>query len=60
MFVYPNPSSSYLTIASQIQESNLTVSIYNVTGQEVYSTVLAKATKQDIDVSNLASGVLLY
>ncbi|HNR20501.1 MAG TPA: choice-of-anchor J domain-containing protein [Bacteroidia bacterium] len=56
-FVYPNPSSSYLTISSQIQESNLTVSIYNVTGQEVYSTVLAKATKQDIDVSNLASGV---
>jgi hypothetical protein len=58
--LYPNPSTSYLTIDSpELKHQPLHYSIYNVTGQKMRDGLLPAGQDQQIDVRQLSSGVYI-
>jgi sugar lactone lactonase YvrE len=56
--VYPNPASQVLNITfTKNTESNNTIKLVNITGQTVYSNVIAKS--EVIDISGFAKGIYM-
>jgi hypothetical protein len=61
--VYPNPNKGIFTIQSTVVSSQLTVEVYNMLGEKVYSSILPQTPKgalNNIDLSNRPNGVYLY
>jgi hypothetical protein len=56
--LYPQPASDKITFLSDMALDDITVNIYSVTGQLVYST--ADLTETVIDISHLAEGAYLF
>lgn len=58
--VYPNPTSSKITVEiNNIQTDGYTISIFDVTGMQVYSEKIKKEglIKKEIDLSGYAKGI---
>ena len=55
--LYPNPAKDllYIALPEEIQERDITMSIYTVTGQKIYE----QSYQQEISLSNFASGFYL-
>ncbi|HTB06646.1 MAG TPA: choice-of-anchor tandem repeat GloVer-containing protein [Bacteroidia bacterium] len=61
--ISPNPNNGKFTIQSLVNGGALSVKIYNVFGQEVYSTPLPqtpKGTLNEINISAQPSGIYFY
>ncbi len=54
--VYPNPTSGVFTLFTDEELSNTNVTVYNVVGQQVYSTVLS-GNSNNIDLGQQAPGL---
>jgi len=55
--IYPNPASDFVEIRSTGVFSDLTISIYDVNGRQVYSACcVSLASGHSIEVSGLISG----
>jgi hypothetical protein len=58
--VYPNPAVDYVTFMFNNNNSGCDLTIYNLSGNIIYSTVLNANTNQlNIDISNFAKGVYI-
>jgi len=53
--IFPNPSSGKFKIDTKITEGE--ISIYNVLGEKIYSTINNKQATYDIDLSNSSKGI---
>jgi len=58
--VYPNPNNGMFTIQSSVINGQWSVEVYNVLGQQVYSTSNIQHSTFDIDLSSQPDGVYLY
>lgn len=56
--VYPNPSSDFLFIESELSNDATELVIYSVEGKQVYSSVIENA-QEKINISHLSNGVYL-
>jgi methionine salvage enolase-phosphatase E1 len=57
-YVYPNPAIDLLNIKTEENE-NLTVKVYNMSGEEVKSQIINPQTSKTVDVEQLNSGLYL-
>ncbi len=61
LYIYPNPVENLLTISGLVSSNEMSVTIYNVLGEKVYSRAEAFGKNNDsqitIDVSDLKAGV---
>ncbi len=55
LVVYPNPTSSEITIETSIEEGSLT--LYNSVGQIIWTGIISKEQKQTIVLSDYENGV---
>ena len=55
--VYPNPNSGVFYLNSHASLKNVKVDVFNITGQNVYSTKNNDLNQQRIDLSSQANGV---
>jgi len=55
--VFPNPSSSKITIANSDKLILKSIGIYNLLGQQVYEAAKVNAAKYSINISDLADGI---
>ena len=62
VMVYPNPNNGKFTIQSSVNSGQLSVDVYNMLGQSVYSTSLNLSQGGDlkIDLTSHPSGIYLY
>ena len=61
--VYPNPNNGKFTVESSMEGNQLSVEIYNLLGEKVYSSLLPQTLKgalNNINLSNQPKGVYLY
>jgi len=58
--IYPNPNFGKFNIQLQNATSNETIHIYNIIGEEIYSTNLNQNSTTEINLAGLRSGVYLY
>lgn len=56
--VFPNPSKGILNISSD-QQTNITVSIFDLSGKQIQTSFIQNATKTSIDLINLPKGLYL-
>ena len=56
---FPNPASDYVTVHSTLENQDLTVSIYNVSGQLFLSRSIDTKTDGRIDISMLHEGIYM-
>ncbi len=54
--IYPNPTSSQFTIKSTGSQSGYTMEVFNVTGEDVYQSVLS-TSQNTIDLSSRPEGM---
>jgi hypothetical protein len=57
--VYPNPAKGLLNIASNMKSKDVTFTIYNSIGQDMYSAELNNNLTTQVDVSFLANGIYM-
>jgi N-acyl-D-amino-acid deacylase len=59
--VYPNPSNGKFTVNLEgLQQSNCKLTICNLVGQEIYTTIFKEQqTKSDIDLSDFSKGLYI-
>ncbi|MCX6296034.1 MAG: T9SS type A sorting domain-containing protein [Bacteroidetes bacterium] len=56
--IFPNPSNGIFTIRKQtLSNDENTIEIYNALGAKIYSTVKAKQSSYDIDISAFPKGI---
>ncbi|MCB4809617.1 T9SS type A sorting domain-containing protein [Tamlana sp. 62-3] len=55
--IYPNPTSDFVIIKSNISEKIKTIELYNMLGQRVYYEDIKNKTKIKIDLSNYNKGI---
>jgi Secretion system C-terminal sorting domain len=58
-FLYPNPAAKQLTVQYDNANSRAQISIYNLQGQKVVTTVVTGSTQTTIDVSQLTVGTYM-
>jgi uncharacterized repeat protein (TIGR03803 family) len=60
--VYPNPNNGVFTLQSSVVSGQLSVEIYNMLGEKVYSAFLPQTPKGalNVDLSNQSNGIYLY
>ena len=58
--VYPNPSSSTITIQQSTPSPNQQLLITNILGEEIYHQAMNNSTQTTIDVSQWSNGVYFY
>jgi len=59
--VYPNPNSGKFTMQSSVVGGQLSVEIYNILGEAIYSNYqITKISNYQIDLSSQPSGIYLY
>ena len=58
--IYPNPSNGVFTFQASIVTSQLSVVIYNLLGEKVYSKLSIVNSPLSIDLRNLPNGIYLY
>jgi hypothetical protein len=56
--IFPNPSSSFITVSLKVNYSGSTLSIFNLNGQEILRQTIFE-TKTQIDISHLPSGIYI-
>lgn len=54
--LYPNPASEFVTFSYQTEEE-FTLSVYNITGNQIHSVNLGRSGQATIDVSQYPSGI---
>ncbi|HET6990376.1 MAG TPA: T9SS type A sorting domain-containing protein, partial [Bacteroidia bacterium] len=54
--IFPNPFSSFITVISGNSQTKTELGIYNVIGEEVYSSAVSNQ-KTEIDLRNLQNGI---
>jgi hypothetical protein len=54
--MYPNPSSTQITIETSVIPTHSTLSIMNISGQQLITRQITEP-KTHVDISNLPSGV---
>jgi Secretion system C-terminal sorting domain len=57
--VYPNPSNGFITIKNVFNMQHFFVGIYDVFGNEINITKQFSGSSNDIDLTNMASGIYL-
>ena len=57
--IYPNPASESIWIESNTANPHFTYTLYNLTGQKVYSTKSTTDNKLEIPIHDLTSGVYI-
>ncbi len=57
IMVFPNPVSDFIHITSMLDESNITITIHDFIGREVYSEYKSLLRKEKIDISSYMSGI---
>lgn len=55
--VYPNPSNGIMYVMSTVENENLSISIIDLTGKEVYSKIVWGHKNNTIDVSSLKASM---
>ena len=58
--IYPNPNFGKFNVQLQNATNNETIHIYNIIGEEIYSTNLNQNSTTEINLAGLRSGVYLY
>jgi len=58
--LFPNPNKGQFTIQSSIESGKLSVEIYNMLGEKVYSQFNIRNPTFNIDVSSQPNGIYLY
>lgn len=60
--IYPNPNKGEFTIDinGQLSETSLTLTIYNILGETIYTSQLMQMNKQQIRIPNTPNGIYLY
>jgi uncharacterized repeat protein (TIGR03803 family) len=58
--IYPNPNNGAFTVQSSVVSNQLSVEVYNVLGEKIYSRFNIQNPTFKIDVSSNPSGVYLY
>ena len=60
--IYPNPNNGWFTvvIASETKQSSVTMEIYNVMGEHIYSQSNIQNSQFNIDLSSQPAGVYFY
>ena len=58
--IYPNPNNGQFTIGSSVASGQLSVEVYNVLGEKVYSKFNIQHPTFNIDISSQAAGIYLY
>jgi hypothetical protein len=58
MLIYPNPASGYLAI-QHVMEEDVSISVFNLTGEKVTHTLKTSDARITIDVSSLQRGIYI-
>lgn len=58
--VYPNPNNGRFTIQSSVNSGQLSVEIFNLLGQSVYSQSSITNSQFSIDISSQPAGIYIY
>ncbi len=59
--IYPNPGNGVFTLQSSVVSGKLSVEVYNVLGEKVYSHYqITKSSNYQIDLSSQPNGIYLY
>lgn len=57
IYVYPNPTESFLTVEGLDDEKSYQYKITDLVGKELFNGTIAKCTSHDLDVSRLGVGL---
>jgi len=57
--IYPNPAHEYVTIDMAIEHTNVTISVFDMTGNLISIEKLDRFTKTDLDINALKPGLYM-
>ncbi len=55
--IFPNPAEKFINIQSKLEISDVTISIINVYGQEVYNSYFSSLVNERITINDLPTGL---